>query len=275
MENSKGKASFGIICILLIIVLCLGGYIAYDKGLIFSKGNVEDKNNDNNKDNKDNNVVEEKELDLNEYDVVKLYNDGFNRDNTIQDYFHSNLELTNKTMSNEMKLLISYEMNGNSIYKYSKTIENGKNFESIYTADASAVLNQINRIFGSDNGYSHNNQGISGMIGSDCGTVKYNQNQNVYELKTEPGCGGITTYYVVTKLVKAIKTKDSIVLTEKSYVTYNDKTITKDLTQNSPVIATNVANPGDEYFDKGSTVTYTFKLSDNGTYYFSSSKIIY
>lgn len=60
MENSKGKASFGIICILLIIVLCLGGYIAYDKGLIFSKGNVEDKNNDNNKDNNGNNVVEDK-----------------------------------------------------------------------------------------------------------------------------------------------------------------------------------------------------------------------
>ena len=273
MENSKGKASFGIICILLIIVLCLGGYIAYDKGLIFSKGNVEDKNNDNNKDNKDNDVVEDKELALNDYTVVKLYGYVINQDDNIKDYFHSNSELTNKTVSNEMKLRIAYQANGKGQYKYSKVI-NGLNPQTVYTADVNVILGQINEIFGSDNGYSHNNQGISGMIGSDCGTVKYNQNQNVYELKTEPGCGGITTYYVVTKLVKAIKTKDSIVLTEKSYVTYNDKTITKDLTQNSPVIATN-ANPSDEYFDKGSTVTYTFKLSDNGTYYFDNSKITY
>ena len=273
MENSKGKASFGIICILLIIVLCLGGYIAYDKGLIFSKGNVEDKNNDNNKDNKDNNVVEDKELALNDYTVVKLYGYVLNQDDDIKDYFHSNSELTNKTVSNEMKLRIAYQVNGKGQYKYSKVIS-GLNPQTVYTADVNVILGQINEIFGSDNGYSHNNEGIQGALGADCGELKYVQSQNNYELKIGEGCGGITTYALYTKLVKAVKTKDSIVLTEKSYVLYSHNEVAKDLTRNSPVIATN-ANPSDEYFDKGSTVTYTFKLSDNGTYYFSSSKITY
>ena len=269
MDSGKRKSSAGIIAVLVIIVLALGSYIIYDKVLSSPKDNVVD----NNKDNKDNNVVEDKELALNDYTVVKLYGYVINQDADINDYFHSNSELTNKTVSNEMKLRIAYQANGKGQYKYSKIIS-GLNPQTVYTADVNVVLGQINEIFGSDNGYSHNNEGIQGALGADCGELKYVQSQNNYELKIGEGCGGITTYALYTKLVKAVKTKDSIVLTEKSYVLYSHNEVTKDLTRNSPVIATN-ANPSDEYFDKGSTVTYTFKLSDNGTYYFDNSKITY
>lgn len=273
MDSGKRKSSAGIIAVLVIIVLALGGYIIYDKVLSSPKDNVVDNNKDN-KDNKDNNVVEDKELALNDYTVVKLYKYINGYDRYIEEYFHSNAELTNKTVSNEMKLRTAYFANGFNNYNFSTIKESTSTSPktTIFTISADTVLGQINEIFGSDNGYSHNNEGIGGSLGLECATLKYNQSN--YELSVAPGCGDITTYALYTKLVKAVKTKDSIVLTEKSYVLYSDR-VTKDLTQNSPVIASNVSNPSDEYFDKGSIVTYTFKLSHNGTYYFDNSKITY
>lgn len=271
MDSGKRKSSAGIIAVLVIIVLVLGGYIIYDKVLSSPKDNVVDNNKDN-KDNKDNNVVEDKELALNDYTVVKLYGYVLNQDDGIKDYFHSNLELTNKTVSNEMKLRIAYQANGKGQYKYSKVIS-GLNPQTVYTADANVVLGQINEIFGSDNGYSHNNEGIQGALGADCGELKYVQNQNNYELKIGEGCGSIVGHAVYTKLVKAVKTSDTIVLTEKSYV-FSAGNAYKSLAQDWSLIETNV-NPSDEYFDKGSTITYTFKLGDAGAYYFYSSKITY
>jgi len=268
MDSGKRNSSAGIIAVLVIIVLALGSYIIYDKVLSSPKDNVVD----NNKDNKDNDVVEDKELALNDYTVVKLYGYVINQDDDIKDYFHSNSELTNKTVSNEMKLRIAYQANGKGQYKYSKVIS-GLNPQTVYTADVNVILGQINEIFGGDNGYAHNNEGIQGALGADCGELKYVQSQNNYELKIGKGCGSIVGHAIYTKLVKALKTSDTIVLTEKSYVFSAGNTY-KDFTQNKQLIASNV-NPSDEYFDKGSTVTYTFKLSDNGTYYFDNSKITY
>ena len=96
MDSGKRNSSAGIIAVLVIIVLALGSYIIYDKVLSSPKDNVVD----NNKDNKDNSVVEDKELALNDYTVVKLYGYVINQDDDIKDYFHSNSELTNKTVSN-------------------------------------------------------------------------------------------------------------------------------------------------------------------------------
>lgn len=173
-----------------------------------------------------------------------------------------------------MKLRIAYLVNGKNQYKYSG-VTSGVNPQTVYTIDANTILGQVNEIFGSDNGYYNSNEEVSGIIGNECGTLKYVQGQNYYELKVGPGCGDMTDYTVYTKLVKAEKTSEAIILTEKSYVLYNNKNVTKDLTNNSSVIATGVTTSSDEYFDKGATVTYTFKLNGNSTYYFDNSKITY
>lgn len=288
-----------VIIIMSIVILVLVGAIIY----MFVNGNFTNNNQTDNKENKteekDNNEEEttaddqkneadendknddkleetkEESLSLTSDIVTQLYGYTKNVDESIEEYFISNTSLNNKTISDEKKLEIAF---------YAIGIDRFENncSEELCTADkkisADKVVDKINQIFGKGNGYKHVTNDIGVFTTDACRRLGYNSQLNEYILYVENGCGGFTTHGIANKLISAIKSNNTIVLTEKIYVYFAgpEGNVYKDL-KATKLIASGVTNVVDnqELFDKGTTVTYTFKLAEDGSYYFDNSKITY
>lgn len=278
------KNNKGIILALSIVIVCLVGAVIYlATNGNFTKNNpstgnnnsVEKDNPTGTEDKKDDNKESVNEnLSLEDATVKKLY--GYTKVNlSTKEYFATNESLTNKTVSNTMKLGIAFETNGISQYS--------RESDTTWVASSTIVLDQINKIFGSDNGYSHITESFIMMHSapildsfSYCSQLEYDSTRSVYKASIPGGCGDETLINLQTKLKEAKKIGDTIVLTEKMYVgfggnVYKDMKLTKVIQEQ---VSASTINNNQEYFDKGATVTYTFKLS-NGNYYFDNSKITY
>lgn len=296
MENKSNK---GIIIALSIVIVVLIGTIAFmfinnnsTKNLNNNKTEETEKeedkkqdkedldNDEKDKDEVEDTTIEETEnqkenLDLTSDLVNKLYGYTKNGEESIKEYFISNISFNNKTISDEMKLKIAFYAIGEEKFENSCS-------EELCTADklidAKVVLNKINEIFGENNGYQHVTGSIDVFTTDACRKLAYNQQLNKYVLYVDQGCGGITTHAIFNKLIGAEKYNDSIVLTEKIYVAVAgpEGNVYKDL-KTTKLIASGVTNfiDNQEMFDKGATVTYTFKLAKDGSYYFDNSKISY
>lgn len=281
------KNNKGITLALSIVIVCLVGAVIYlATNGNFTKNNpstgnnnsVEKDNPTGTEDQKDDNKEPVNEtLSLEDATVKKLY--GYTKVNYYtKEYFATNESLTNKTVDNITKLGIAFGTNGINGYSKEK--------DDTWVASSSVVLNQINEIFGSDNGYSHIKDSFIMMyskpiLDSDtyCSQFEYDSTRDVYKVSVPMGCGDVTAIILQTKLKEAKKIGDTIVLTEKMYVVcpacnntvYKDMKLTKVIQEQ---VSASTINNNQEYFDKGATVTYTFKLS-NGNYYFDNSKITY
>ena len=103
-----------------------------------------------------------------------------------------------------------------------------------------------------------------------CAKLEYDFSTNKYRMIDSPGCGGAVDHLVHTKLVSAEKNKDTIVLTQKIYMTSGGvayKTLdAEDIIDESCALDCD----NETYFDKGATTKYTFRLTEEGTYYFES-----
>lgn len=279
----KEKSNKGIIIVLSIVIIVLLGTIVY----MFINGNfvgnktidkeIEDPSKkEENVTIEDSSLSKEENLSLNDTEVQKLYN-YVKADIATEEYFASNDVISNKTMKNDIKLRIAFISNDTSQYKFDGSVENG----NIYIAEPNIILNQINEIFGDDNGYNHVTEEVI-ILQIACNSLKYNPSRNVYELYVGNGCGDASNYTVNKKLVSAKKINDTLVLTEKMYVyarDYDDSAfnVYKDLAMKQMIASSVNTNLDDnqEYYDKGATITYTFKLSENNNYYFDNSKITY
>lgn len=278
------KNNKGIVFLLSIVIIVLLGAVIYlfMNGNFTKNGNETEKNNTVEKEENKGDKEEDKKdpvnetLSLEDATVKKLY--GYTKVNYYtKEYFATNESLTNKTVDNDTKLVIAFGTNG--ITGYSKETDD------TWVASSSVVLNQINEIFGSDNGYSHIKDSFVMMHSkpipdSDyCSQLEYDSTRDVYKVSKPMGCGDETQIILQTKLQEAKKIGNTIVLTEKMYVVcpacnntvYKDMRLTKVIQEQ---VSASTINNNQEYFDKGATVTYTFKLS-NGNYYFDNSKITY
>lgn len=296
MEKKSNK---GIIIALCTVIVVLIGTITY----LFVSGSVnlsvkENKNKDKNKteqkveENKDKESEEKeevennnsKQLSLDDPLVQKLYgyisvDDG---ENVVQDVFSKYGVVTNRTVSDHVKFDMAL-LNDKSLgkqFKYVKTENHECGELKVYQLNSSVITNKINEMFGKDNGYSHSRVetgfmkyqiGMSdSMVG--CVQIDYVANSNVYEASEMCGCGGMTDHSIYSKLVNAEKINDTIILTQKIYVYYFGNIYKT--TDYRDIIANNVdyndqANK-EEYFEKGATTKYTFKLAEDGSYYFES-----
>lgn len=307
MENNvENKSNKGIIIALSIVIVVLIGTIAFmfinnnsTKNLNNNKTEETEKENEQDEEmeseeNKEQDVEKEETEDNEEEDatteetqnkkenldltsdlVTKLYGYTKNGEESIKEYFISNISFNNKTISDEMKLKIAFYAIGEEKFENSCS-------EELCTADkvidAKVVLNKINKIFGENNGYKHVTNWIDVFTTDACRKLNYNKELEQYILYVDGGCGGFTTYAIFNKLIGAEKYNDSIVLTEKIYVAVAgpEGNVYKDL-KTTKLIASGVTNfiDNQEMFDKGATVTYTFKLAKDGSYYFDNSKISY
>ncbi|MBQ7136653.1 MAG: hypothetical protein IJO43_01595 [Bacilli bacterium] len=174
---------------------------------------------------------------------------------------------TNKSLTDDVKLAMYVVINGTSQFQYDRA----EGYISVYKLSQNEVLNGINEIFGIDNGYNHTSVGpVAG-----CMDLKYNSNNAVYELYDQRGCGDMSVYLLKDKIFKTVKKGDSIEVTEKFYFVLGNEGVYKDFKFTQKIADLYDQNNSDYYFENGSTVTYTFKLAEDGSYYFDNSKITY
>lgn len=286
-----------VIIIMSIVILVLVGVIVY----MFTTGNYtnsnqtnnniennesndsnkEDSNKENNQESGENNENVYKTLSLTDPLVEKLYdyvtvNPGMNE---VVDFFSKYGTITNKEIPNKIKLSIALTVNKmGDDFEYLKTQQGVHGEEKIYVLGGDAVVNKINNIFGKNNGYTHINDVTSFPFSATtkgvCARLKYDSASNMYQMIEEPGCGGIVAHFVHNKLVSAEKNNDTIVLTQKIYMVSAGKAYKTIGAED--VISDNCEMncENDLYFEQGATTKYTFKLGDNGNYYFES-KVTY
>jgi len=290
-----------VVIIMSIVILVLVAVIVY----MFTNGNFNNvnktntnvENNETNKDdsNKENNNEEEKNesntennvanTETNEFKTVSLtdplveklygYVTANTGDNNVVDLFAKYGRVNDRDIPNDLKLLVALVVNKlGDEFKYLETRQGVWGQEKVYVLDGNVVINKINEIFNPDNGYTHINSSTyfpaSAITNYICADLKYNFETNQYEMIEKPGCGGASAHAVKTKLVGAEKNNDTVILTQKIYVmsggkTYKTLEMTDVISDNCELNCQN-----DSYFDQGATTKYTFKLGDNGNYYFES-----
>ena len=264
-----------VIVIMSIVILVLVGAIVY----MFTSGTKYNNHNNNKENNnvqqENNNNAEPEIIDIAQYQMIYNFVQSttlpFTKDGlTMKEVFWSK-GWTNKDLSDDIKLAMYIEINGTTKFQYARTEEIMGQSVVVYKLNANEVLNGINEIFGVSNGYSHTSVGpVDG-----CKNLKYNSNKEVYELYDQSGCGDIQLYAAHNKIVKTVKTMDSIVVTEKVYFSNSEGKVYKDLQFTQKIDDVYDENKSDYYYENAATVTYTFKLEQNGNYYFDNSKINY
>ena len=137
------------------------------------------------------------------------------------------------------------------------------------TVDEQVVKEAFEEIFGKDS-YKKMD-----TIFSACSPYKYNSTNKNYSSVNEP-CGGAAEFVVYEKIIHAYRYDDRIEITtkylfndqanEKCYKEYDKKTVLDNIDSMS------TAEEFDKYIEKNvdklSQYTYTFKLADDGNYYY-------
>lgn len=251
------KKSTIIIVLLIVLVLALGGYIAYDK--IYLKEDTETTNTSNKSENKEEEEEKEDEeisLDVNDRLVQELYSLVVDKSSNPHYYFDENkTEELASSMDEEKKMQLIYHNFSNSDYTYTncnnvnpETIENyscslaqtnlqGKN--SIPSANVERIYKKV---FGTD---AKINTAVIIKINNDLERYIYNSNLDTYVSFMRIG-GGESYSSTTTTITKAIKKADEIKIYEHAITKRVDGTTEEH-----------------DYY-------YTFKLEDDGMYSFYS-----
>lgn len=294
-ENNK-KGSTTAIIILVLIVIGFMVYIAYDKGYIFKsktqKENTKTEEKIDNTNKKEEPIKEDKkDLDFDDSRFIKIYNKlasytyKMNRENGYNSFSDKDLaviaikdfkenDFTKTDEVNKEKNVNYYTFKGDTITKYLK---------KYFSSDVVIDKNKIRDLFVATN---------VNFDGSGMQIESYDKDKDEYKV-TFGGIGGTTgpsPKITARKITSASKEEDgSIKVVEKAiYYTstiFNDDmyfNIYSDPSNNYNIDGkhfkiSNITNEKidiNDYIDKASTITYTFKLDkETDKYYFVSSAI--
>ena len=281
----NGKKLSIIIIILSLIVVSVGGYIAYNA--IINK--EEQKKESNKEDNINENTTNDEALSLSLDDeiVKKLYayvsySEAYS--NTYSEYyFYKNKELNSNNFGNKEKFLYAFNLIN---YDEIEIFESGgnSNVETKIKIPYSTYGKALKKLFGDNVQYDKND--ISGAFaisksidGHNWISIKYDESNNSYVGSVGwvggSSCGGINK-----KLIGVTKVETKIILVEeflfincrdqKIYADYENKILIGNVSQE-------LQDNEDEYINKymyeANLVTYTFELGTDDEYHFVSSQV--
>ena len=266
-EEKKERTSKVTIWALVIVLILALGYIAYDKGLIFS-------NSSNNTDvsDKDNNAGNKKDEDKNEDYIIKLeVNDNtvvdlFNKMNNVAGHYcgvpeyYTNSKVTAASLGNEFV----YELAVLNVEKmYGKVDITEAQFDNV-----------VSSILGSNYKYNHI------AYANKCTRYVYNPNTKVYVYQTNLECGGSCGIHDLRKVVGAYKDDRTKTLTievgvlfananaDNTYSFYKDYKMTQAVTDYEKEDGVEYAKETIENAKKGTIYNMVFTL-ENGNYVYS------
>ncbi len=266
------KKTIGIV-FLVIVLMCgafVGGYFVNEKGLLIIKkeSNKEVKKEDNQK---------EVETKLNDDEIKKI----MNVISTFEESTYHNDKLEADSINSESK--IEYAIGKELLLKDNiektdipSTQEDMGNQISI---EWKVVSDRVKKIFGSQTHLEYVSKLAVTQVGVGCFTVKGNGENYPYML--DPfGCDvGWRFDHYEKKYVEGIKYSDRVEITAKVlHVDCNPETSECSVENLDGKKIGNVKNSAgkynvESYYDKGSTIKYTFKL-ENDNYYFVSSEFV-
>lgn len=284
----KKKSFVVIVIFLILIIIGLCAYIAYDKGVF---GNKEKKEN-NTVEKKQEEKIEEKEekLDVNSEQVNTLINQIIGQTNNIYTsgikyfgYYFQNDELKAENVDDDIIL-----------YTALKKIISEKNISLTDYTNISISKDEITpvikKIFGD---VEYENKTIK-ITPCDPGTFIYDNNAGLYTVESH-GCGGANTSVINHKITDAVKKNDVIEITAaivyancgyeqqsadvpgKDYCTFgNSIDENQKVVDNDVILKTEIASNDidslfnfDAYMDKLNKYKFTFTRDDNDNYVFT------
>lgn len=266
-EKKKGKGLVVALVLFILVSIGLGGYIVYDK--VLTKEEVKTKTEEK----KENKKEETVSIDIDDESIISLFKNSHASVIGPDSKIFQNDELKVENMDEDYKWNLA-----SNIY-YDKSVNVGNKLE----LKESDVKNAYESIFGPKT-YNRPNE-----IKTICEVFKYNEISKKYEAQTG-GCGGATAFGEYEKIVKATKYNDRIEITSAviftdgqtnaMYKDYDKKEKIKDLTEED--LVNTVDNPSEKRFkdyvienkDKLDNYVYTYKLNEDGFYYYTGVKRI-
>ncbi len=276
-EKKKGVGSKIVIVLLILVVLGLVGFIAYDKGYI-SLGKKETKIEEKKDSTSNTKEKEEKkeELDIESTEVQDLYYNSNNHLGVgIDENVYNSSELKVSDMTEDYKMGLAYNI-------FKKDI-NTKN-EGTYTIEnvsEEKVKAAYETVFGS------NTYKKVAEFKLYCANFKYNESQKIYEAVTG-GCGGTSGFGKVDTILSATKYENRLEIvsgvvfidaeTSAMYKDYGKKTKIKDLTEDE--MTNTLGNTWETKFSKYikensndvAQYTYTYNINSDGSYSYTGVK---
>lgn len=276
-EKKKSTGLTLIIVLLILVIVGMAGYIAYDKGYIsLGKKETEEKNS-NKKTTQKETKTKSEELDVESTEVQDLY---YNANNHallgVDETLYNASELNVSEMTDDYKMQLAYNV-------FKKNIkESTQGTYIIESVSEENVKSAYEKIFGTDT-YKE----VESFKVNSCETFRYNKTNKLYEAVTG-GCGGTTAFGKVDVVLKATKYEDRIEITSgvvfidaetsAMYKDYSKKNKIKDLTEDE--MTNTLGNTWESKFGtfikendtKVGQFTYTFKLADDGSYYYTGVK---
>ena len=246
------KKSTIVIVLLIVLVLALGGYIAYDK--IYLKENTETTNTSNKNENKEEEEEKEDEeisLDVNDRLVQELYSLVVDKENYYPHHYF-NLDVDEElvsTMSEEKKMQLIYHNFSNFKYTSCQNINPQKidNFTCSDTTRNTISKDEVERIYKKVFGKNAQLNTATEIKTSSLEMEKYvyNSNLNAYISYAIEG-GGTGNSITTTTITRATKKDDELKIYEHVTIKVLDGT-----------------SEEHDYI-------YTFKLEDDEMYSFYS-----
>lgn len=269
-ENHKRNPL--IICLLIIISFTLGTISTYYYFEVIKKDYITIENNSKNETTKNKEQIEI--LEITDSQVIKLYNNisnaiGYYCD--IDDYYKDE-KVTVNNLSEDLALNIAI------FQLYNDKKESGQGIK-FYKGDSftSEELNKkITEIFGKN--FKYTNKDINS-----CPSFKYDNTTNKYIIEQEPACGGTCGPVNIIKVVKAIKSDNSIEIyvrvlfvdvdENSNIIYYKDYTKTQALTNLEKNDVTGAVKDSDKNLSQGGLYKLTFNKEESN-YVFASSEPI-
>lgn len=261
MEKSSNKnIGFIIVILILSIVVCVLSYFLFINKDFICKGD-----SNNNVVEKENDSVQEEdstvELNIDNSYIKKLYS-----------YVHFRVGINKKVYEyakRSVSEMSDYEKSSLAANIYSSSaysLNPNKTIDPAMAIDEEAVKNAYELVFG-EGTYKRMDS-----ISYTCGSISYNASTKRYE-SPGGGCGGTSVSFIDEAIIKATKYNDRIeIVAANVLVHYVEKTYSKD----GQVLGTFTEQPSKEEItnfirnnsDKLQQYTYTFKLGNDGFYYY-------
>lgn len=274
MEKSSSKWS---IALLILIIIGLVGYICYDKGIIefhFGKSleTKAKKKESKNEKEVEKEVEKETDIDISSEMVQKLFYNSHNHHIIVVDQnIYGNESFNVSQMDDNYKMALAANKFGEQIV-YTDQAVNGGYKNQIEEAKVKVAYEQI---FG-PNTYKTLN---SFTLLESCGSYTYDSSTKMYVNITE-GCGGTTGFISHENIIKATQFKDRIEII--GAVVFYDKssnTLYKDYLKKDAITKSDHMMNKEElesYVNEHQAFlqqyTYTYRLNEDGSYYYSSVK---
>lgn len=259
MENKRVKNSVGttiVIILLMLVIIALVGYMAYDKGYIFNKKEVTTKEDaKNNKSDKNNKVITN--LEVTDSIVQQLYSNVGLDIPCLESVYFKDKKVVASDIDKDYATRVLFNKLGYSVSTFTK----------------SQVDDIFNSIYGKNYKYVHGNM-------NGCPTVTYDSNSEIYTVATD-GCGFTCGPSDLKKIVKAERTSNDVSIyfrvlflednAGNNYDYYKDykKTQRVDLKIDEAGFPEDI----DSNYAKGSLYKMTF-VKENNNYVFKESNLV-